>query len=263
LKNTLITLLAVSFIFSVNGQQLLTLIGTERLESRRADGLVGPVRAVLTVEKRDAGDYVETLRTATDTYDQNGEALETLVHYADIELHKQQIVAIDHSSIYDYSPNGQLAKIIHYDPDGSMGGRIEYRYDSAGRLIERKTYVVAKELFHRGVISYPSQWESLEKTESYDGGRVIPGNQWLSTFNNKGQLIENLTLKPDGSPDQKVIYSYDDKGNVKADLFSYKFDRQGNWVERKDVRVLPGKESKPNDKAWMMTYRVITYFGQN
>jgi len=237
---------------------------------------VGPVRAVLTVEKRDAGGYVETLRTATDTYDQNGEALETLVHDADIELHSQQIVAIDHSSIYVYSPNGQLAKIIHYDPDGSMRGRIEYRYDSAGRPIERKTYVGAKELFHRGVISYPSPWESLEKTESYDGGRIIPGNQWLSTFNNKGQLIENLTLKADGSPDQKVIYSYDDKGNVKkeahydgrnvyrwANLFSYKFDRQGNWVERKDVRVLPGKESKPNDRAWMMTYRVITYFGQN
>lgn len=99
MKNTLITLLAVSSIFSVNGQQLPTLIGTERLESRRADGLVGPVRAVLTVEKRDAGGYVETLRTATDTYDQNGEALETLVHDADIELHSQQIVAIDHSSI--------------------------------------------------------------------------------------------------------------------------------------------------------------------
>lgn len=275
LKDALITFLAVSFL-SINGQQPSILIGAERLESRRAVGLVGPVRAVLTVEKRDAGVYVETLRTATDMYDQNGAAVETLVHNADIELHSHQIVALDHSSIYVYGPNGQLTKILDYDPDGSDRGRIEYRYDSEDRLIERKTYVGAKELVHRGVTSYPSQWQSLEKTESYDGRRVSPGNQWLSTFNNKRQLIESLTLNSDGTPDQKVIYSYDDKGNVKkeahydgrnvyrwADLFSYKFDRNGNWVERKDVRVLPGKDSKSSDRAWMMTYRVITYFGQN
>jgi hypothetical protein len=125
-------------------------------------------------------------------------------------------------------------------------------------------------------MTYPSQWQSLEKTESYENKRVIPGYQWLSTFNHDGQLIESLTLNPDGLPDHKIIYGYDDKGNVKkeahyngqnvyrwAHLFSYKFDSHGNWVERKDVQVLPGKDSKPNERPWLMTYRVITYFRQN
>ena len=103
-------------------------------------------------------------------------------------------------------------------------------------------------------------------------GRVIPGYQWLSTFNNKGQLIESRTIKPDGSPGERIVYSYDHKGNVektasydernvyRATHVFYKFDRRGNWIEKKDVQLVPGQDSKTNDRAPLMTYRVITYF---
>ena len=91
-KNALVMLLVVSFGFSVYGQRSLVTVGTERLDSRSAAGLVGAVRSVLTVEKRDTGaGYVETLSTASYTYDQDGAAVEILVHNADIELHSQQL----------------------------------------------------------------------------------------------------------------------------------------------------------------------------
>lgn len=276
-KNALVMLLVVSFGFSVHGQQPPVSIGTERLDSRSAAGLVGAVRSVLTVERRNTGaGYAETLSTAVSTYDRDGAAVERLVHDADIALQSQELIALDHSSIYVYGPGGQVDKLVHYDPDGSVRGRIEYRYDSTGRLVERNIYVGTKELIQKGVISYPAQWQSLEKTESYRDGRVLPGHQWLSIFNNKGQLIEGRMLKPDGSPEQKVVYSYDDQGKLNkaaeydernvyrwAHLFSYKFDSRGNWVEKKTVQILPSKDAKLDDRSALMTYRVITYFGQN
>lgn len=276
MRKILAVLLTVSFVFPVFGQQPSVLIGAEKLDSRKDAGLVGAVRSVLSVEKRDYGGYVKTFSTISYSYDRDGAAIESLSHNADIEIHSQQIVALDHSSIYVYNQKGQLEKIAHYDPDGSDRGRIEYRYDSEGRLIERKTYVGAKELFHKGIITYPAKLQSLEKTDSYHEGRVVPGYQLLSTFNEKGELIERLTLKHDGSPDHKIIYSYDDKGNLTkeahyneknvyswAHLYSYKFDNRGNWVERKDMYTQPDREAKSDDRAWMMTYRVITYYGQN
>lgn len=273
MSNVLTILLAFTFLFPVHGQQPSVSIGAEKLDSRKEAGLRGLVRSVLTVEKRDVGGYVQTFRTATDAYDKNGAAIESLSHNADIEIHSQKIVALDHSSVYIYDSKGKLEKIVHHDPDGSDRGRIEYRYDSEGRLIERKTYVGAKELFHKGSITYPAKLKSLEKTESYHEGRVIPGYQLLSTFSKQGQLIERLTLKHDGSPDHKIIYTYDDRGNLKkeahyneknvhswAHSYSYKFDNRGNWIERKDMYSQPDREAKPDDTAWMMTYRVITYY---
>jgi YD repeat-containing protein len=267
--------MTIGFAFPLHGQGDSILIGTEKLNSRREAGLVGPVRSLLTVEKREEDGYVRTLSTIVSTYERNGAAIETLFHDADIEMHSQQIVAIDHSSIYFYNAIGQVEKVVHYDPDGSDRGQVEYRYDLQGRLIERKTYVGAKELFDIDLISYPAKLRSLEKRQSYDGGRVTPGYQWLSIFNEKGELVEKLTLKPDGSPDSKIIYSYDPRGNVtkeahydeknayrRAHIFLYKFDDRGNWVERKDIVTLPDQKLKTDEKAWMMTYRVITYYGQ-
>jgi len=277
-QNVLVALVVVSTVFSVHGQRADITIGTQSEDSRSAVGLLGPVRSVLTVEKRDTGaGYAETLSTIARTYDRNGAAIETLIHHADIGLNSQHLVALDNSSIYVYGPSGQLDKVTHYDPDGSVRGRIEYRYDSAGRLIERSTYAGAKELFDKEVITYPTRWQCLEKRETYHDGRVLPGYQWLSTFNDKGRLIERRTLKPDGSLSERNVYSYDAKGNVKkseyydgnnvyrwSHVFSYKFDNRGNWVEKKAVQVLPGRDSKANDsdndKAPLMTYRVITYF---
>jgi hypothetical protein len=47
-------------------------------------------------------------------------------------------------------------------------------------------------------------------------------------------------------------------------IYSYKFDKQGNWIERENTYVQLGSNGKDEvTPGWMNAYRVITYYSDN
>jgi hypothetical protein len=247
-----------------------TLTGTEQLFSRSYSGLAGAVRTVLSVSKRPTGGYVRTFGTTTYTFDLNGALTDSLYHYADIEVDSGQLVSLDSSASYVYDANKRLIRAVRYEPDGSLMGRHEYRYDATGRLVETIDYARDGTVSEKHLFSYdPARHQTTVTWQMYFGK---PSTKYIVyTFDSKGHAIERTALNDDRSLFHRIVYSYDAKGNLSKEghydaknvygwgqIYTYKFDAKGNWYEQENMYTQPDREPSLD----MVTYRVITYYGQ-
>ena len=125
---------------------------------------------------------------------------------------------------------------------GDLSYKYTYAYDDKGNLIEWK---------RKGSLV----WSLVYKE--------------TSTYNDKGNRIESKSYKADGTFLYKSTYAYDDKGNLierknyKADgsldtkyVFEYKYDSEGNWIEKIKFQV---KSEGGKKEATRITERKITY----
>jgi hypothetical protein len=276
IKKLLIVLLTIASFVSIKAQEP-TLLGTEQIFSLSQSKLIGSVRTVLSVQKRDIGGIAKTFSTVTDSYDLKGTAVESLFHQAEVEIHSGKLVRLDQSSYYFYDLKGKLVKRLHYEPDGSAKGKDEYTYDNSGRLVEIIRYSGEKTLLEKNIITYEPERRqtTVKRYFYYDKDREPSIIFFVYTFNEKGQAVEQTTLKADRSLNHRVKYYYDEKDNLVKEAtynekdvytgthqYTYKFDIRGNWVERVDIYTKPNGENDLEDNAWMVTYRVITYYGQ-
>ena len=117
MKRILLIVGVIGTILSVAHAQEPTRTGTEQLFSRSYEGLVGPVRTLLSVSKRPFGPSVTTFGTWTHTFDPTGAVTDFLCHHADIEHHSGKLVSLDSSRSYVYDANKNLIRAIHYDPE--------------------------------------------------------------------------------------------------------------------------------------------------
>jgi hypothetical protein len=252
---------------SVSAQEP-TLTGTEQLFSRSYGGWVGPVRTVLSVSKRPAEGFVKTFDTTTFTFDPNGALANSLYHYADIEIHSGKLVPLDSSQSYVYGSDKKLIRVVRYEPDGTMTGKVEYRYDPKGRLTEITNYSRNGAVSEKSTLSYePAKRQTTVAWVTYFGK---PSTKYfVYTFDSKGQAIERTTLNDDHSLYHRITYSFDAKGTLSreehydeknvyswAQIYTYKFDAKGNWFERENMYTQPDREPTLD----MVTYRVITYY---
>ena len=252
-----------------------TLLGTEQVFSRSLAGLVGPVRTVLTVDKRDMGGFAKTFNTVVDSYDIKGVAVDSMIHNTDIEIHSGELVRLDYSFYYLYDSSGKLIRMTRYMPNGSPSIREEYLYDHSGRLVEINQYSGEKTVLQKRVITYePEKRQTTVKWSMYyDQGKEPSVLIIVYTFNSKGQAIERTSLNADRSLTHRIVYSYDDRGNLSREahyhgkneygwtnFYAYKLDSKGNWVEREERYTETNREPNPADEARTVTYRVITYY---
>ena len=237
------------------------------LYCRPKDRVVGPVRTVLAVEKRD----VSPFDTTAETYDPEGRRVESLTHSSDREIHSGQIVRLDTKVKYIYDREGKLIKEVGFsleDPNRQYD-MVRYVYDSNGRLSE-ETILSGEKPFLRTFFTYePEKRTVTALTTTYVEGRVVGPEKAVLVYNNKGQWIKRSIFRSDGSLNAIAEFSYDERGSFAketrygdngkysyASIFTHKYDTRGNWFERHEMNFESEAKKTPD---WMVVYRVITY----
>ena len=271
MKRFLLIACVIGIVLSVARAQEPTLTGTEELFSRSHEGLAGPVRTLLSVSKRPHGLSSKTFTTATYTFDPTGALTGYLNHYADVEVHSGKLVSLDFSRSYVYDTNKKVIRAVYYAPNGSVTGRDEYRYDASGRLTEIINYTQDGTISEKSLFSYePTKRQTTVTWLTYRGAPST--NYFVYTFDSKGRKIERTTLNEDRSLNHRIAYSHDESGNLSKEehydegnkyrwghIYTYKLDAKGNWFEREDMYT----QSDRKPSLDMVTYRVITYYGQD
>jgi hypothetical protein len=266
-------ILIISLIIStlpISGVHDPTLAGTEQIFSRTYLGLVGPVRTVLTVSKRPEATSARTFSTTTETFEPNGAINETLYHSADIEHHSGKLVSLDSSRSYEYDSNRKLIRSLQSSPDGSYSSREEFRYDPAGRLTEIRVIEKSGTITEKSLLAYDHVKRQTTVTWLTYYGKPAT-TYFVYTFDPKGRATERTTLNADRSLNHRIVFSYHSNGNLAKEvhfnernesvwghIYSYKLDAKGNWFEQEKLYTQSDREPSID----MVTYRVITYYGE-
>jgi hypothetical protein len=246
--------------------------GLSCLYCKPKEAVLGSVRTLLAVEKRDEYPF----DTTVETYSAQGRKVESLIHSSSREVHSGQIVRLDSKIIFVYDSKGRLIKEMNYSLDKPSQGWdvITYSYDSNGRLIEETLLNGSVTPSIKTTFTYePSQRTVIAMTTSYVEGRVIGPEKAVLIYNDKGQWVKRTILGANGSPNGISEFTYNEKGNLAketryegdgkyslAHVFTYKYDSNGNWYERHEMSTYIDKEGKVVEEPdWMVLYRVITY----
>lgn len=231
------------------------------------DKVVGAVRTVLAVEKRD----VSPFDTTAETYSPEGRKVESLVHSSDREIHSGQIVRLDTKVKYLYDREGKLIREVGsgLDHPNREYDMVVYVYDRNGRLSE-ETVRHGDKPFIKTLFTYDTEKRTVTAlTTTYVEGRVVGPEKAVLVYNDKGRWIKRSIFRSDGSLNAIAEFSYDERGSLSketrygdngkysyASIFTHKYDTRGNWFERHEMNFESEAKKTPD---WMVVYRVITY----
>jgi hypothetical protein len=238
------------------------------LYCRPAELIVGPVRSVLAVEKREEYSF----GTTVDLYNTQRQKIESMGHSSNREVHSGQIVRLDSRYIYVYDAQGRLTKQIRSgleNPEQTYDA-ITYKYDANGLLIE-ETVLNGNKPFLKTSFSYePVKRSVVALTTTYVDDRVVGPDKAVLTYNEKGQWIKRTIYRSNGSVNASAEFLYDERGNLArenrfgddgqfhyADVYTYKYDSRGNWYERHQMNYESETKKTPD---WLVVYRVISYY---
>ena len=205
---------------------------------------------------------------------------------------------IKEQRIYTYNVRGNLTGQIIVGADGSIKRKYDNRYDNEGKRIEGRRYK-GDILRYKVIIRYDEKRRIIEEEtmeynaipelrEEYDAdpGKVV------FTYDDNKRTKDVATYSSDGSLKERVILTYDAKGNevgraeFKADgspnynevkfhedidnqwskllgsltghtLVEFEYDSRGNWT-RKTFLIQSGKGDEP--QRYLAEERVITYY---
>ena len=233
---------------------------------------IGLVHTVLTIRQR--GDKV--FGTTVEVYDLNGKLIELLSNNAGIEIHSGSMFRMGGKSTFTYAPSGNLIKENHFTAEGQPASYENYLYDSENRIIEKVLYSLNGKEFERKSYKYFPQKFEIEWTRKVDyDKRAKPPSKYLIGFNEKGQATKWIDYDSNGALSKDYIsFEYDSNGNLTKEAhcctyryayrYSYKFDKQGNWIEQQTSSgPFDDKRKEEADPDWMYTYRIITYYSDN
>ena len=227
--------------------------------------LKGAVHTILTIEQREE----RVFSTVVEIYDLKGKLIETVSSNANIEIHSGRLYRLGGKSIFSYDASGKLVKAKHFEPEGEFTGYTSYIYDSKNRLIEEIGYNTKDKIRNKTTYAYFPEKRSVEVTWQvfYDDSTSTPVKTSVS-YDEKEQFTKRIELNSKGN--DSVNFEYDAKGNFIKEVhcckynyshsFSYKFDRQGNWIEREKTYSQRGDDGKEETSVNMNAYRVITYY---
>lgn len=229
--------------------------------------LKGNVHTVLTIEQRGE----DVFSTTVEIYDLKGRLIETMNSNAGIEIHSGTMVRLGGKTIYVYDESGKLVKEKNFTPEGEYTGYKTSIYDAKNRLIENEYYNSAgKETGKTTYTYFPEKREVEVKWNFYYDGRIPPPMKNVLSYNEKEQWTKRTEFGSDNSPDGYVTFEYDKDGNfIKEKIcckynysygYSYKFDKQCNWIERVKTYAQRNETGEEKTSNHMNYYRVITYY---
>ncbi len=138
---------------------------------------------------------------------------------------------------------GTKIEMISYNPDGSSDEKCTYNYDSKGNLILEIWYDAEGSISKKYGYKYDDKGNEIAMNR-YDAHDSLLCKDSYK-YDDKGEKIEwnhfNLSPPTDGSLSKKVIFKYDDNGNINVENiflsdgnfenYTYKYDyaKKGNW----------------------------------
>lgn len=229
----------------------------------------GPVHTVLTIEQR----LEEVFNTVVEVYDLKGKLIERSSSNASLSPHSSVMVRISSKHFYTYDADGKLIKMKIFSEQGRYWSYENYKYDEQNRLIEVRFYEVkGKELGYKKYTYFPEKKEVLVEWDNHYGKRRSKPLKVLLSYNEKEQWTKRVELEPISNDVE--TFEYDSNGSLVKEvncckfkvshIYSYQFDKQGNWIEQQNTSVEIDENGKEKtNPEWMRKYRVITYYSEN
>jgi hypothetical protein len=253
-------------------------------KSKEQNELIGPVRKVI---------HKYQSFTITDSYDPSGNLIEEVYDFNDSSVARSKYV-------FTYDDQGLKKEVLHYGDDGGLVSRKLFNfsfyedgklaamvastdgaynhsefwiYDTRGNLAERiyftGDYFIDKSIFDvQGKVIYAIR---------YRGNAIM--FESVKHYNFKGELVESLYYKADGSLSRKDQYKYDEAGRqieessdfykselyknifgLRKSLMRYEFDAYGNWVRQTVEQWEDGIEITKPVLAEVNQERIISYY---
>lgn len=250
MKGIFLAIIILLLFVSVNAQKKMTDI--------EFDELKGKVKSVITsysyfenidgnlVEKQ-SGNKFEVY------YDETGNTAQTLNYvvgdkniYSFVEGEKTfktfKIQGVGGSGI-----SANVNSINKQKPrDERYSIKLTYKYDEKGKITEKNVYSNDGSLITKTIYKYDKQGR-VEETETYNVDKI--SSKQTVKFDSKNNVAEALLVFPNISGDD---------GITKKSYSDYKFDAQGNWIERTQIATY--KRSGKTTVVKTIEHRKIDYF---
>ncbi|MDQ3798451.1 MAG: hypothetical protein M3384_03275 [Acidobacteriota bacterium] len=234
-------LLSVLFIFSF----CIAVSAQKKLSDREREGFTGKVKLVKSDTKNDLLSAAEKSNTeqkckycSEHYYDRDGNLTQIINVGLNFKVAKNIIDGVEtYKFSYIVEPpkyNGFYSIMVLPErpieepenlspPDNRYDQKYVYEYDSLGRIKISRAFKNDGILFRKSTYTYDDKDRIVEEVYEtrFDKSRII------FKYDQKGNLIERNTNTQSGigEKDRRSKNNYSD----------YKFDSQGNWIERKET----------------------------
>lgn len=111
-----------------------------------------------------------------------------------------------------YNENGQLMNNITYDNTGKVSKRMVYEYE--GDLLKKEQYILGGKLHVLTEIEYDDKNRRVRNKRTFRG---TPTDDEVFVYDEYGNMIEFIMVKPDGSESLHQYHSYNDQ-NLKTEF---------------------------------------------
>src|SRR4030095_4668447 len=178
-------------------------------------------------------------------------------------------------NVFKYDANGNVIELSNYRANGKLNSTVKSIYDASGKLIKEETLLGDGKVDLVSAIKTDAKGNKIEQEDTRPMGNILFNYKYYYKYDEKGQLIERIAYRGNGTLAFKYIFKYDDNGNktewiqqdqdssvvgkviykydeknklveeteynqagiVKAAYtYSYEFDKKDNWVRRKKMQ---------------------------
>lgn len=236
-------------------------------EDKPGTDLVGKVRMVLTSTYL----YDELRETTATTYGSNLEVLLIVSHSRLIEPHSDRLLDSDQNQRYFYDEKtANLIRTISSNDNSEKSFFTNYVYDAKNRLIEKLFFDDRKQLDRKTKFDYSQEKKEVKTTIFlvFDG-REAQFRTRVFEYDDKLMWTKRTEFDRQGKEVETISYEYDARGflvkktfccnNKNTRLFTYKWDKFGNWVDRMESQIRSTSTGKTTKKELTRDHRVIVY----
>lgn len=248
--------------------------------AKERNGLMGPVRKVIAKDR---------YYTITDSYDPSGNLIEEV---SDFKFDNSESRS---KYIFTYDDQGLSKEVLHYGDAGGLVSRklLSFGFHQDGKPAAMVATTNNGSYAHSEFWIYDNRGNLAEKIYFTDGftdksifdaqGKVIYAIRYrgdailfesVKHYNFKGELVESLYYKADGSLSRKDQYKYDEASRqieehsdfykhyfgLRKSLTRYEFDTYGNWVRQTVEQWADETDITKPVPAEVIRERIISYY---
>jgi len=145
-------------------------------------------------------------------------------------------------NVFKYDANGNMTELVNYTGDGKLASTIRYTYDVNGILVKEETLLGNGTVDLVSSIKTDPNGNKIEQDDVRPMGNILFNYKYFYKYDEKGQLIERVALRGNGTLLFRYNFHYDDRGNRTEWIqtgpdssvvgkVTYKFNENNNMIE--------------------------------
>jgi hypothetical protein len=217
-----------AYLFDSSGNTVeRTIYNTDRFDSRNVYKYNKDNK---TIETRTYAEDGSFLFTTYNIFDSTGNQIEEGERHADGSIMRRRIFKCDeHRTVVESESDGKVSRFENkYDDEGVLTGkkvtfddgnkgRVEWKHDSVGNMLEEGQYFMDGVLFHKAEYVF-SSLNLLTKMKITDKDNKVMIIEY--SYDSQGNLLETYGRHTDAGR------------RVKLSVVSYEYDKENNWTKR-------------------------------